>query len=185
MATHTKQYKNLGSLLWITSTIAAVGLGLSCSMLPRRPHVFYDNHKVDGQWTVSTLSRYTWTWVQPLLRHASHHDDIGFEDVPQPDSRMRSQALKSEWDRLDKTSSLLRSLLSAYKGKLAILWAVTLVRCAVSILPFWLMLRTLNILEHQATGPNNMKLMVLIVGFSASNLLDSVSLSLKAFIYCH
>ncbi|KAM0438453.1 hypothetical protein ACHAPT_001202 [Fusarium lateritium] len=86
---------------------------------------------------------------------------------------MRSQALKSEWDRLDETSSLLQSLFAAYKGKLAILWAVTLVRCAVSILPFWFMLRTLNILEHQAVGSRNMELMVLILGMSISNLADS------------
>ncbi|RSL63832.1 hypothetical protein CEP53_004278 [Fusarium sp. AF-6] len=173
MATHTEQYKNLASLLWITSTIAAVGLALCCCMLPRRPHVFYESRKVDSQWTVSTISRYTWTWVQPLLRHASRHNDIGVEDVPQPDSGMRSQALKSKWDSLDKTSSLVRSLFSAYKGKLAILWAVTLIRCAVSIGPFWFMLRTLNILEHQATGSHNMELMALILGMSASNLLDS------------
>ncbi|KAI8655362.1 hypothetical protein NCS55_01187500 [Fusarium keratoplasticum] len=173
MATHTKQYKNVGSLLWMISTIAAVGLALSCGMLPRRPHVSYDNRKVDAQWTVSTLSRFTWTWVQPLLQHASLHNDINLEDVPQPDSRMRSQVLKSEWDRLDKTSSLMKSLFSAYKGKLAILWAVTLVRCAVSIGPFWFMLRTLNILEHQVIGSHNMELMALILGMSISNLLDS------------
>lgn len=158
------------------STIAAVGLALYCGMLPRRPHVSYDNRKVDAQWTVSTLSRFTWTWVQPLLQHASLHNDINLEDVPQPDSRMRSQVLKSEWDRLDKTSSLMKSLFSAYKGKLAILWAVTLVRCAVSIGPFWFMLRTLNILEHQVIGSHNMELMALILGMSISNLLDSVSL---------
>ncbi|UPL02284.1 hypothetical protein LCI18_013218 [Fusarium solani-melongenae] len=173
MATHTKQYKNVGSLLWMISTIAAVGLALSCGMLPRRPHVSYDNCKVDAQWTVSTLNRFTWAWVQPLLHHASLHNDINLEDVPQPDSRMRSQALKSEWDRLDKTSSLMKSLFGAYKGKLAILWAVTLVRCAVSIGPFWFMLRTLNILEHQVIESHNMELMALILGMSLSNLLDS------------
>ncbi|EEU35999.1 uncharacterized protein NECHADRAFT_49776 [Fusarium vanettenii 77-13-4] len=173
LRTATWQHKNLSSLLWIISTIVAVGLALSCGILPRRPHVFYDNRKVDAQWTVSTLSRYTWTWVQPLLLHAALHNDINLEDVPQPDSRMRSQALKSAWDRLDKTFSLIKSLFGAYKGKLAILWAVTLVRCAVSIGPFWFMLRTLNILEHQVIGSHNMELMALILGMSISNLLDS------------
>ncbi|KAI8713732.1 hypothetical protein NCS52_01218600 [Fusarium sp. LHS14.1] len=174
MATHTHQYKDLASLLSVISTIMAVALWLSCSLLPRRPDVFYENRKVDGQWTVSTLSRYTWAWVQPLLRHASLHNDINLEDVPQPDSRMRSKALKSEWDRVDRTSySLIKSLFSAYKGKLTILWAVTLVRCAVSIGPFWFMLRTLNILEHQAVGSHNMELMALILGMSITNLLDS------------
>ncbi|KAJ4210663.1 hypothetical protein NW759_013205 [Fusarium solani] len=173
MVTHTHQHKDSSSLLSVISTMVAVGLWLSCSVLPRRPDVFYENRKVDGQWTVSTLSRYTWAWVQPLLRHASLHNDINLEDVPQPDSRMRSQALKSEWDRVDKTSSLMNSFFGAYKGKLAILWAVTLVRCAVSIGPFWFMLRTLNILEHQVMGSHNMELMALILGMSISNLLDS------------
>lgn len=176
MATHPHQYKDLASLLSAISTMVAVGLWLSCSVLPRRPDVFYENRKVDGQWTVSTLSRYTWAWVQPLLRHASLHNDIDLQDVPQPDSRMRSQALKSEWDKADRTSSLMKSLFGAYKAKLTILWAATLVRCGVSIGPFWFMLRTLNILEHQAIGSQNMELMVLILGMSISNLLDSVSL---------
>lgn len=63
-----------------------------------------------------------------------------------------------------------------YKGRLVILWAVTLVRCAVSILPFWFMLKIINILEGGTARADNMQLMVFVLLMALSNLLDSVRL---------
>jgi hypothetical protein len=122
------------------------------------------------------LERLTWTWVQPLLRHAAQREDLDTEDVPQADSRLRSQDLKKRWDQLTQQGSLFRSIVALYKGRLTFLWTVTLVRCAVSILPFWFMLKIINVLEDRTVRSDNMELMGFVLCMALSNLLDSVSL---------
>ncbi|KAJ4011204.1 hypothetical protein NW766_007842 [Fusarium irregulare] len=63
--------------------------------------------------------------------------------------------------------------MALYRGKLVFLWIATLVRCAVSILPFWFMLKIINVLEDRKTSSDNMKLMVFVLGMAFSNMLDS------------
>ncbi|ESU08663.1 hypothetical protein FGSG_04440 [Fusarium graminearum PH-1] len=108
-----------------------------------------------------------------LLRQAAQRDDLDKEDVPQADSRLRSQDLKKRWDQLTRHESLFHSIVAMYKGRLVILWAVTLVRCAVSILPFWFMLKIINILEGGTARADNMQLMIFVLLMALSNLLDS------------
>ncbi|KAF4979956.1 hypothetical protein FZEAL_3942 [Fusarium zealandicum] len=173
LAAHNHQLVGSDALLWTVSAISAVGLGITSSLLQRRPDVFFGGRKVDRQYTVSLLSRHTWTWVQPLLRHASALGDIGVDDVPQAHSRLRSQTLKTVWDALNPCLSVVASLWSSYKGRLVLLWAVTLVRCVVSVLPFWFMFRILNILEDRATRVQHVQLFSLILCMALSNLVDS------------
>ncbi|KAF4472248.1 ATP-dependent bile acid permease [Fusarium albosuccineum] len=170
---HVNQHKDPVSILYMISTISAVGLAVTSITLPRRPNVFFNNSKVDCQWTVSALNRYTWTWVQPLFRHALIHNDIGVEDVPQADAKLRSEHLTKDWDKLRSHQSLFRSILSVHRGKLALLWTVTLVRCAVSILPFWFMFRILNILQDRTAASHSVQLLALILCMAISNLIDS------------
>ncbi|KAG8673600.1 hypothetical protein FPOAC2_07047 [Fusarium poae] len=155
------------------NTLSAVALAFASTCLPRRPEVFHRNTVIDRQWTVSVLERLTWTWVQPLLHHAAQQDDLDTDDVPQADSRLRSQDLKKRWDQLTRQDSLFRSIVALYKDRLLFLWAVTLVRCAVSILPFWFMLKIINVLEDRTARADNMQLMLFVLLMALSNLLDS------------
>ncbi|KAL6915681.1 hypothetical protein FSST1_007176 [Fusarium sambucinum] len=170
---HSQQLPIVSIILPIISTSSAVALAFASTCLPRRPEVFHRNVAIDRQWTVSILERLTWTWVQPLLRHAAQRDDLDTEDVPQGDSRLRSQDLKKRWDQLTRQDSLFRSIVVLYKGRLLFLWTVTLVRCAVSILPFWFMLKIINVLEDVTARADNMQLMVFVLLMALSNLLDS------------
>lgn len=172
-------HNDIVDILWLINLVAAVALVITSTTIPRRPDVFFNDHKVDAQWTVSTLHRLTWSWVQTLLRHASLHNDIAVEDVPQADSRLRAEDLKKKWDTLNIKSnlSLFQSLMSAHQWQLALLWAVTLLRCVVSILPFWSMFQVLNILEDQTNRSSRLvELLALISCMTVSNLLDSVRL---------
>lgn len=162
-------------LVWLISALDATILAVVSGMLPRRPEIVYDGAKVDRQWTVSLLSRLTWSWIQPLLRHASLHDGLEGEDVPHADFNLRSKQLAKEWNKFAHKPTLFLSLAAAYKGRLAVLWAATLVRCAVSILPFWFMLRILKILETEVTRSNPVQLFNFVLGMAVSNLADSVS----------
>ncbi|CAG1999919.1 unnamed protein product [Fusarium graminearum] len=170
---HHHQLPTISIIFHIISALSAVALAFASTCLPRRPEVFHKNSAIDRQWTISLLERLTWTWVQALLRQAAQRDDLDKEDVPQADSRLRSQDLKKRWDQLTRHESLFHSIVAMYKGRLVILWAVTLVRCAVSILPFWFMLKIINILEGGTARADNMQLMIFVLLMALSNLLDS------------
>lgn len=164
-------------VLTVVNTLSTVALTFASTCLPRRPDVFHKSVAVDRQWTISLLGRLTWTWIQPLLRHAAKQQDLDTNAVPQADSRLRSQELKKQWDQQPRHASLFRYIMALYKGKLVFLWAATLIRCAVSILPFWFMLKIINVLEDRTTPSDNVKLMVFVLEMSLSNLADSVSIS--------
>ncbi|RBR24244.1 uncharacterized protein FIESC28_02977 [Fusarium coffeatum] len=168
-------------VLTVVNTLFAVALTFASTCLPRRPDVFHKNVAVDRQYSTSLLGRLTWTWIQPLLRHAAQQQDLDTKDVPQADSRLRSQELKKQWNQQPRHGSLIRYIIALYKGRLFILWIATLVRCAVSILPFWFMLKIINVLEDRTTPSDNMKLMVFVLGMAFSNMLDSW---MEGWAYC-
>lgn len=160
--------------LRMTSTVSAVALGVSSISLPRRPDVFFENSPVDAQWTVSALNRVTWTWIQPLLRQASLQQDLDAGDIPHPDSKLRSQNQCKNDHVFKAEGSILGPLLTLYKPKLGILWLVTLLRCVISLLPFWFMFCILGILEDADTSAPPTQLLLLIACMAILNLVDSV-----------
>jgi hypothetical protein len=179
MSVRIHGHGNISAIILLTNTISTLALGITSTMLPRRPDVFFNKCKVDRQWSVSALNRFTWAWVQPLLHHASVHDDVGMQDVPQADARLRAENLKQDWDTLNinTTLSLFQKLTRAYRVQLVLLWVVTLLRCLVSILPFWSMFRILGILEDPTSrDSHSIELLTLITCMTVSNLLDAVSL---------
>lgn len=163
-------------ILRAINTAVVFFLSLASILIPRRPDVFFKDSKVDRQWTVSALSRYTWTWVEPLLRHASKKNDLDAADIPQPDLKLRSEDLKKNWDNFNFQGSLLRSLIWAYKGGVALQWGVTIFRCFLGIVPFWIMLRIIRILEKRETeGTPTLELWSLVIWMAFLNFLDAVS----------
>ncbi|KAF4974138.1 hypothetical protein FZEAL_8903 [Fusarium zealandicum] len=143
-------------------------------LLPRRPHVFFRDREVDAQRTVSALSRYTWSWADPILQYASKKNDLEPADIPHPDRKLRAAELKQDWDAFKFEGNLLGALIWAYKGSLALQWGVTIFRNFIGILPYWIMLRLINILEQRVSREApSLELWVLVFGMAASNLLDS------------
>lgn len=179
---HKNKYSSITTPLLTLNAVAILGLVVTGSLFPRRPGVFFGKREVDQQWTTSALSRFTWTWIQPLLQHAYLHNDVAIEDLPVADMESRSQTLADQWNKLNKGTSLFRTLLRAYRRKFIILWLVTAVRCVVSIVPFWFMLRILNLLENPTAKPLSTELLVLISFMAISNLLDSVRLAQSPII---
>ncbi|KAF7549319.1 hypothetical protein G7Z17_g6483 [Cylindrodendrum hubeiense] len=161
-------------ILRAVNAVMVLALSVASISIPRRPDVFHKDRKVDRQWTVSALSRYTWSWVDPLLQYASKKNDLDGDDVPQPDMKLRSEDLKREWDRFNFQGSLFSSLVWAYKGSIAFQWSVTLFRCFVSILPFYIMLRIIRILEQRGNeGSSVLELSALIIWMAIFNMLDA------------
>ena len=69
--------------------------GISSVSLPRRPIVFKEGVPVDGMYTVSALSRYSFTWVAPLLRLAHRSQRLELTDLPKMDHYNPLQGFES------------------------------------------------------------------------------------------
>ncbi|CVK83318.1 related to multidrug transporter (yeast bile transporter) [Fusarium proliferatum] len=155
---------------------AVVFLCLFSVLLPRRPDVFFKDQKVDEQWTVSAFSRYTWSWVDPLLSFAVKKNDLDASDVPHVDRTLRAADLKEDWLASKPQGSLFRSLFWAYKGSFMVQFSLTVFRNILALLPFWTMLRVINILEQRdvgLSGASNLELWILIFTMAGFNLLDA------------
>ncbi|KAI1058055.1 hypothetical protein LB506_000939 [Fusarium annulatum] len=155
---------------------AVVFLCLFSVLLPRRPDVFFKDQKVDEQWTVSAFSRYTWSWVDPLLSFAVKKNDLDASDVPHVDRTLRAADLKEDWLASKPQGSLFRSLFWAYKGSFMVQLSLTVFRNILALLPFWTMLRVINILEQRdvgLSGASNLELWILIFTMAGFNLLDA------------
>ncbi|KAF5629351.1 ATP-dependent bile acid permease [Fusarium sp. NRRL 52700] len=155
---------------------AVVFLCLFSVLLPRRPDVFFKGQKVDEQWTVSAFNRYTWSWVDPLLSFAVKKNDLDASDVPHVDRTLRAADLKEDWLASKPQGSLFRSLFWAYKGSFMVQLSLTVFRNILALLPFWTMLRVINILEQRdvgLSGASNLELWILIFAMAGFNLLDA------------
>jgi len=183
-ASRLNTHNDPGTIAWAINSIISFALAISSVLLPRRPNVVFEGYEVDRQRTVSTLSRYTWSWFELLLQKAAAKDDLDADEIYRPDHTLRSDELMKKWDGLRAQTVLLRSLLWAHKGELSLIWIVTIVRCLVSIAPFWTMLRVLHILEDRKAknASYHIELLVLIIGMALSNLLDAVRFPLIAHL---
>ncbi|CAM1504527.1 Fc.00g021180.m01.CDS01 [Cosmosporella sp. VM-42] len=160
------------TILRAINVITAIALGFASVLLPRRPEVLFNDRKVDGQWTVSALSRYTWAWPRPLLDQATKKNDLDAADVPEPDHTIRAERLTHEWEKINYQGSLLSAILWTYKIRLAIPWTATIVRCFLSLMPYLAMLRLIKILEGEGREGNTLELWALVVCLGLFTLVD-------------
>lgn len=145
-------------------------------LIPRRPVVFFRDQPVDGQWTSSVLSRYTWSWARPLIDVASKKGDLDEKDVPQPDHTIRTEEVMADWKANNYHGTLLRALGHAYKGRFAIQSTVTVLRCFLGVGPFWAMLNLIQILtERGGGGAPSRELCALVILLGAFTLVEQVS----------
>lgn len=171
--------------LYISSTFSSLGLGISCSLLPRRPVVTFKKHEVDSQWSISLMSRLTWSWIQPLLLQASVSNDLNLDQIYRPDHSLRSEELQRQWVDRKAQSNHFSSIWRTYRGRIMLLWAMTTLRSLVGVVPFWAMLRTISILEAGGNASSNhLHLLTLIFTMATSNLLDAVRLSRDILLNC-
>lgn len=180
--TKEAQYASRNSIttlvLRAVNVAAVVALSFFSVLLPRRPDVFFKGYKVDDQWTVSAFNRYTWSWIAPLLTYAIEKKDLDASDVPHVDRTLRAADLKEDWLASKPQGSLFRSLLWAYKFPFTLQLSLTIFRNFLALLPYWAMLRVINILEQRDVGlpgSSDLELWVLVFAMAGFNLVDAVS----------
>ena len=141
------RYDSPAFILRILNCATLIFLTITCLLIPRRPEVFRNDHKVDGKLTASALSRFTWTWVQPVIDEAAKKGDLDEKDVPGVDHITRCDWLSEAWASHNFNGTLLRSIIWAYKGIFAFQWTLTAFRCLLGLGPFWTLLQIITRLE--------------------------------------
>lgn len=122
---------------------------LASISLPRRPAVSHNGKPVDAQFTGSFLSRYTWSWGQPLVALATSKGDLDEKDIPGPDHNFRARDLVEAWHKFEFKGTLLKKLLRSYLPLFLVQWTVTIFRSFIGLGPFWAMLRVIELLEQR------------------------------------
>jgi hypothetical protein len=162
-------------ILRVLSIVAAVLLFFACLLIPRRPDVFFHGKVVDNHRATTALHRVTWSWANRILSLASKKGDLTHEDMPYPDHHNRADHLVALWRQLDLNSSLLLSLLWAYRHRIAIQWTFTPIRAIVSFTPYYVMLLLIRFLEQRRIGdPPTPELWAYVFLLGFCTLLDQV-----------
>jgi ABC transporter transmembrane region len=125
---------------------------LSSVSLPRRPVVFKDGTAVDGMYTVSALSRYSFTWVSPLLRLAHKTRSLELKDLPKMDHYTRSKDLSRSWASQKRPRKLWMEVVLAHKWPFITQWTLTLLQAFGNFAPQFVNFHLLKLLEDRVPG---------------------------------
>ncbi|GKZ21198.1 hypothetical protein AbraIFM66951_011591 [Aspergillus brasiliensis] len=134
-------------------------LGISCSravlclLLPRRPDVYHDGQVVDQERTVSAMERFTFSWVNNLLKHAIANGGLELDDLPKMPFDTRSQTLHLRLDRMRGSRALWKSLVVAHQRSLILQSSLSMIICILSFGPQAAMYGILKALENRSFNP--------------------------------
>jgi len=136
-----------------TSQVGLVVLA-ACSgiLIPRRPVVFRDGKPVDGMYTVSALSRYSFSWVGPLLALSRKRNRLELADLARMDHNTRSKDLSAAWAKMKHTRKLWIEVFLAHKYVFMIQWFLTLLQAFGIFAPQFSTYHLLKILERRQPG---------------------------------
>ena len=154
---------------------AVVGFLLSLSF-PRRPKVYTLNHPVDEQYTVSCLSRYSFSWTNNLLSIAKANKRLNLIDLPCLHLGVRSAYLHEQLSMMQKKNRIWKTLLSAYYLEALFQTGLSTLLGFLTFAPTVAMYKFLQLLEERSEGEAvNSQAWAWIVGLGASLLaLNSV-----------
>jgi len=168
-----------GLVLFLVSTIAAVGLALSSLLLPRRPDVFSNGRLVDRMFTTSAWSRLTFVWATPLMLLATVKGDLDLVDLPRPSHDLRPEYQSAQWEARKIKDTFFKSLLRIYGMGLVKQWVMAALNSAVSYLPWWITLRLLQSLESRSPGQSaGSRIWLFLVWLCLAKIANSVGLPL-------
>lgn len=121
-------------------------------MIPRRPDVFHEGKVVDQQDTVSVLGRFTFSWVNGLLRFTMAKKGLDIDDLPALPCSVRPETLHGRFEQVRRGIPLWRALIIAHWKPFVLQTTLALVSCALSFGPQVALLGILKSLENRQSG---------------------------------
>lgn len=119
-------------------------------LIPRRPDVYHNGTLVDQQFTVSLLSKVSFTWNR-LVFDIAKQRRIEMEDLPQLDYLNRSSNLHRMFNEQKVEGRLWWRLLKFHWVELAQQWCLVFIDATLSLFPQYMMYNLLQKLEQAST----------------------------------
>lgn len=107
---------------------------------------------MDQQYTVSAISRYTFTWVNSLLKAAAVNKGLDMKDLPCMDHLTRSDYLQKTFNRLKNKDSLWKSIYFAHSSAFIQQWMLVILQSVTQFAPQLAMFQILKLLEARQEG---------------------------------
>ena len=107
---------------------------------------------MDQQYTVSAISRYTFTWANSLLKVAAVNKGLDMKDLPCMDHFTRSDYLQKSFNRLKKRDRLWKSIYYAHAPAFIQQWVLVIIQAVTQFAPQLAMFHILKLLEARGDG---------------------------------
>lgn len=148
-----------GSTSFVTKALACTNLALSVAgcviaiSVPRRPIVYDGKRPVDGQFTVSAFSRFTFSWPSAFLAMTTTGKKLTFDDFPAMDHHARARYLYDQFNHIGhRGCGLLKLLFFFYLPVILPQYTLTLLDAAFMAAPQYAMYQILRLLEARDAG---------------------------------
>ena len=151
---------NSGSQLYTISTLsdtiqflAALTSLIACLSIPRRPSVFELDHIIDGQYTASALSSYTFSFAGKVLLLARNKKSLDLIDLPKLHLWGRSSFLLKNFGAITaKQDRLWKSVIYAHYPELLFQTVWAILQSVLQFAPQLAMYNLLKLLEQRSQG---------------------------------
>ncbi|PSR99426.1 hypothetical protein BD289DRAFT_424221 [Coniella lustricola] len=166
------------ALCWLMQVIAALVAFFALGLVPRRPDVYHNGTVVDQQFTVSLLSKISFTWNRPVFDIAKLRR-IEMGDLPQLDYLNRSSNLHRMFNEQKVEGRLWWKLFKFHWIELAQQWCLVFIDAVLSLFPQYMMYNLLQRLEKASTPESGLSsnlpwVLALFLSLVLDNIVGSV-----------
>ncbi|KAL2038338.1 hypothetical protein N7G274_008987 [Stereocaulon virgatum] len=148
---------NVFVALDVVQFVVAALCCFSSLSFPRRPSVFENGHAIDGQFTVSALSKYAFSWAGKTLALARNTETLDLTILPRLHAKARSGYLQRDFESKKKKGSLFKNLMITHRAELVFQAIYAVVQSAAQFAPqialYWL----LKTIERRSTDTQTAK----------------------------
>ena len=156
-------------ILVVVQVVAAILCCVSSLLMPRRPFVVDVGQLVDGQYTVSALGRYTFSWAGRILALARHKKTLDSEDLSKLHFRARSTHLQKDFESKRKRTHLWKGLIAAHYAEILFQSFFAVAQSTTQFVPQISMYLLLTTIERRPKGtptPKTAYVFVVTLGLS-------------------
>jgi len=123
--------------LELSRAFLTVALAISSVLIPRRPVIYSNGHRVDDMYGATLLSRLTFNWAWHLPMFAQAWPTIDTDDMPVLPYWTRSLHSTMLWSSVKVKTPLAWALLRIYWKDVAAQWALGAVQGSASYAIYW------------------------------------------------
>ncbi|KAB8256824.1 P-loop containing nucleoside triphosphate hydrolase protein [Aspergillus pseudonomiae] len=141
--------------LLISQVVTALLRGLCSILIPRRPNVYHDGQIVDQELTYSVYSRFTFSWVNGLMKYAAENKSLEIDNLPKLPFTVRAENLYTRLEQTRQSRKLWKALVIGNMRPLIWQAVLSLVTCVLGFGPQIAMYGILKSLEERSVALGN------------------------------